>query len=132
MNLFSISVVAIVHMASASTVQAEECWIGDDNFFPLVIVEEHDHGFAGVVQLLSCMVRNGQNSILSSDQECDIDWRLETSGAAKFFHISEEPSMCLQAGCRGEDINNLISGTKMQIYPSDEGSDLQRFVWGDG
>jgi hypothetical protein len=132
MNLFSTSVVAIVLMASASTVQAEECWIGDDDFFPLVIAEERDRGFAGMVQPTSRTMRNGQKLILSSDQECDIGWRLETSGAAKLFHTSEDPSLCLQAGRRGEDIDALISGTKMRIYPCDEGNDLQRFIWGNG
>jgi hypothetical protein len=132
MKLFSAYAVAIVLMASSSTAQADECWVGDDDFFPLVIAEERDQGFAGMIQPTSGSMRNGQKLILSSDQECDVGWRLESSGAAKLFHTSEDPSICLQAGGRGKNMNSLTSGTKMRIYPCDVGNDLQRFIWGNG
>lgn len=132
MNLFSVLVVAtIVLMASTSTVDAQqECQIGDDDFFPLVIAEEREHGFAGKVMPTRRSIRTGQELILSSDQECNSGWRLETSGAAKLFHTSEDPNMCLQAGHGG--VTTLTSGTKMRIYPCNVNNSLQRFIWGNG
>lgn len=133
MKLSSTTSTALAIAFLAAFPSTSACWIDDDDFFPLAIAQDQDHGFAGVVEPQGRFgTDNDQKLVLSSSDDCQVGWRLETSGDARLFHTSGDPSMCLQAGRNVEQLEMLTAGTKMRIYPCDQSNALQRFVWGEG